>query len=127
VYTSENRQDIASKTMDCVAANQTQCTGRLRTLLRKVSGLPVPCRDVTYQTLWPGIVKILKESLVSDIPAGGGKTTNLFYSVGASLFLNRLDKYPLCWDTSVETGLSLLGSSKNLVSINPTVVNYHQP
>jgi hypothetical protein len=24
VYTSENRQDIASKTMDCVAKNQTQ-------------------------------------------------------------------------------------------------------
>ncbi len=62
VYTSENRQDIASKTMDCVATNQTQCTGRLRTLLRKVSGFPVPSRDVTYQTLWPGVVTILRES-----------------------------------------------------------------
>jgi hypothetical protein len=32
VHERKNRRGIASKTMDCVAANQTQCTGRLRTL-----------------------------------------------------------------------------------------------
>ncbi len=32
---------------------------------------------------WPGILKLFsaRESLVSDIPAGDGKTGNLFYSV----------------------------------------------
>jgi hypothetical protein len=32
---------------------------------------------------WPGIIKffLARESLLSDIPAGDGKTTNLFYSV----------------------------------------------
>jgi hypothetical protein len=34
---------------------------------------------------WPGIIKIFppRESFVSDIPAGDGKTVNLFYSVAA--------------------------------------------
>jgi hypothetical protein len=27
---------------------------------------------------WPGIIKLARESLVSDIPAGEGKTANLF-------------------------------------------------
>ncbi len=42
---------------------------------KKVGGFPVHSRDVTSQTLsaW--------ESLVSDIPAGDGKTANFFYSV----------------------------------------------
>ncbi len=42
------------------------------TLWKKVSGFPVPCRDVTYQSL-PA-----RESFVSDIPAGDGKTANPF-------------------------------------------------
>jgi hypothetical protein len=44
---------------------------------KKVIDFPVPSREVTYQTLpWHG-----RECLVSDIPAGEGKTANLFYSV----------------------------------------------
>jgi hypothetical protein len=46
-----------------------------------VSGFPVSSRDVPYQTL-PGREKLWLfpswESLVSDIPAGDGKTANLF-------------------------------------------------
>jgi hypothetical protein len=52
---------------------------------KKVFGLPVPSREVTNQTL-PGreytlIQFLARESLVSDIPAGDGKTDILFYSV----------------------------------------------
>jgi hypothetical protein len=43
--------------------------------VKKVNDFPVPSRDVTNQTL-PG-----RESLVSDIPAVGGKIANLFHSV----------------------------------------------
>ncbi len=49
--------------------------------VKKVSGFPVPSRDVTYQTL-PGREILLLfppgESLVSDILPGDGKTANLF-------------------------------------------------
>ncbi len=40
--------------------------------VKKFIVFPVPTRDVTNQTL-PG-----RESVVSDIPAGDGKTANLF-------------------------------------------------
>jgi hypothetical protein len=56
---------------------------------KKVSGFPVPNRDVTYQTLpWPGIIKLFPASgEFGDIPAGGpgggGDPAILFcYSVG---------------------------------------------
>ncbi len=48
--------------------------------VKKVSGFPVPSRDVTDKTL-PGREFELfpaRESLVSDIPAGDGKIANLF-------------------------------------------------
>ncbi len=46
-----------------------------------VGGIPVPSRDVTYQTL-PGRAKIIyMESLVSDIPAEVGNVANLFFTV----------------------------------------------
>jgi hypothetical protein len=37
---------------------------------------------------WPGIIKFFpaRESLVSDIPAGEGKTVNIFYSVDGLCF-----------------------------------------
>jgi hypothetical protein len=52
---------------------------------KKVSGFPVPSRDVTYQT-YHLFTKLLnfspaRESLESDILTGDGKTANLFYSV----------------------------------------------
>ncbi len=39
--------------------------------------------DDVYSSPWPGIIKLVPawESLVSDIPAGDGKTANLFCSV----------------------------------------------
>jgi hypothetical protein len=40
--------------------------------VKKVSGFPVPLRDVTYQTL------PVRMSSVSDVPAGDGKIGNLF-------------------------------------------------
>jgi hypothetical protein len=48
-------------------------------------GFPSPERmSLTKNSPWPGIIKLFPalESLVSDIPAGGGKISNLFYSVG---------------------------------------------
>ncbi len=52
--------------------------------VKKVGGFPVPSRDVINQTL-PGqeflIIFPARESLVCDIPAGDGKTANLFNSV----------------------------------------------
>jgi hypothetical protein len=66
------------------------------TIYRKkmVGGIPVPRRDVTYQTL-PGLAKIIKlfpprESLVCDIPAEDGNVTNLFYSVVLSRTLKKV-------------------------------------
>jgi hypothetical protein len=50
---------------------------------KKFSGFPVPSRDVTYQTL-PGQELLIipwRESWVSDILAGNGKTANLFFTV----------------------------------------------
>jgi hypothetical protein len=46
---------------------------------KKVSGFPVPSRDVTNQTPWPGIIYLFhaRESLVIDIPAGDGKIAYL--------------------------------------------------
>jgi hypothetical protein len=49
-----------------------------------VTDFPVPSRYVTNQTLPDGDLSKLfptRESLVSDIPAGDGKISNLFYSV----------------------------------------------
>ncbi len=48
------------------------------TLLKKVSDFLVHSRDVTYQTLPGRELFLTRESLVSDIPAGEGKTANLF-------------------------------------------------
>jgi hypothetical protein len=51
---------------------------------KKVGGFPVPSGDVTYQTLPGGEYFDYSrpgESLVSDVPAGEGKITDLFYSV----------------------------------------------
>jgi hypothetical protein len=41
---------------------------------------------------WPGIIKIVpaRESLVSDIPAGDGKTANLFLQCKALFFWEKL-------------------------------------
>ncbi len=48
---------------------------------KKVCCFPVPSRDVTYvpNSPWAGIIKLFpaRESLVSDTPAGDGKTANL--------------------------------------------------
>jgi hypothetical protein len=65
--------------------------GRVRTenniiyTVKKVSGFPVPSRDVMFQTLpspeYLNYIFLARDSFVSDIPAGDGKTTNLFYSV----------------------------------------------
>jgi hypothetical protein len=52
--------------------------------VKKVNDFPVPRRDVTDQTIpWPEIIKFFpaRENLVSDIPAGDGKSINFFYSV----------------------------------------------
>jgi hypothetical protein len=49
------------------------------TLLKKVSDFPIPSRDATNQTLH-GREKF-NYYLVSDIPAGDEKITNIFYSV----------------------------------------------
>ncbi len=44
---------------------------------------------------WPGIIKLfpVRESLVSDIPAGDGKNDNLFYSVSSLSHLASKDKF----------------------------------
>jgi hypothetical protein len=49
--------------------------------VKKVSDFPFPSRDVTNQSPWPGIIKLLpaRESLVSNIPAWDGNIANLFY------------------------------------------------
>ncbi len=44
------------------------------TVKKRLAHIPLPSRDVTNQTLpWPRIIKLIpaRESLVSDIPAGG--------------------------------------------------------
>ncbi len=46
------------------------------TLLEKVCDIPVPSRDVTYQTLF-----LPRENLVSDIPSGDGNVANLYFTV----------------------------------------------
>jgi hypothetical protein len=48
--------------------------------VKKVSDFLVPSRGVAYQTPWPGKIKLfpVRESLVSDIPAGDRKIVNLF-------------------------------------------------
>jgi hypothetical protein len=57
-------------------------------LLKRVSHFPVPSRDVTDQTL-SGREKTKlfppRKSLVSDIPAGDGKTANSFLQCGLLL------------------------------------------
>jgi hypothetical protein len=57
------------------------------TLYKKVSNFPVPRRDVTHQSPWPGIIKLFpaRVSLVSDIPAGTGKWLTFFFIVCAQL------------------------------------------
>ncbi len=56
--------------------------------VKKVSNFPVPSRNVTNQTLLgqENIITLfpVRDSLFSDIPAGDGKITNLFYSVAPS-------------------------------------------
>ncbi len=39
--------------------------------------------SLTIYSLWAGMIKLFpaRETLVNDIPAGDGKTVNLFYSV----------------------------------------------
>ncbi len=51
--------------------------------VKKASSFPFPSRDVTYQSLWPVIIKLFpgRESFVSDISAGDRKITNLFFTV----------------------------------------------
>jgi len=54
------------------------------TLRKKVSLFLIPRRDVTNQNSpWLGTIRLFqtRESLVSDIPAGGGKLANLFFTV----------------------------------------------
>ncbi len=48
-------------------------------IVKKVSDIPVPGRDVTYQTPWAEIVKLFKarKSLVSDITAGDGNVADV--------------------------------------------------
>jgi hypothetical protein len=50
--------------------------------VKKASNFPDPSQDVTNQTL-PKLFPA-RESLASDIPAGDGKITHLFYSVQAA-------------------------------------------
>ncbi len=65
-----------------------RCLGR-RALLKRVSHFPVPSRDVTDQTL-SGREKTKlfppRKSLISDIPAGDGKTANSFLQCGCAWF-----------------------------------------
>jgi hypothetical protein len=46
--------------------------------VKKVSGFPVPSQDVTLTKLSLAGNNLNRESLVSDIQAGDGKTANLF-------------------------------------------------
>ncbi len=55
---------------------------------KKVSHIPIPSRDVTYQTL--SLLFPPMGSLVSDIPAGDGNVANLFYSVHSYLVCGHL-------------------------------------
>ncbi len=59
--------------------------------VKKVSDIPVPSRDVTYQTL-SGREKLFPprmESVVSDIPAGYGNVDNLFLQWKSKTTYNR--------------------------------------
>ncbi len=47
--------------------------------VKKGSRFSVPSRDVTYQTLPRRELFPVSDSLISDIPAGDGKTENLFF------------------------------------------------
>ncbi len=54
--------------------------------VKKVRGFPVPSRDVIYQTLvGNNLIISARESLVSDITAGDGKTAKLFLQLCPSL------------------------------------------
>jgi hypothetical protein len=57
--------------------------------IKKVVDFPVPNRDVIYQT-FPGLVR---ESLVSDIPAGDGKIANLFLQCMRNCCVKTSHKY----------------------------------
>jgi hypothetical protein len=59
--------------------------------VKKVSGFPVLSRDVTYllNKLFPA-----RESLVSDIQAGDGKTDNLFLQCSPFKMSNLKKLYP---------------------------------
>ncbi len=65
--------------------------------VKKVTDFPLPRRNVTEQTLWPGIIKFFpaRECLVSDILAGDGKIGNfLNSSICQSVFESMQVGYP---------------------------------
>ncbi len=74
----------SSRSVPCtVKKGCTKSVGTLYTV-KEVSDFLVPGRDVTKKTLpGPGIIELFlaRESLVIDIPAGDGKTANLFFTV----------------------------------------------
>ncbi len=69
-YINANKQAQAGSSPRCIT-------------VKKISDVPVRIRDVTYQTLSGrgDLIIPARESLVSDIPAGDGKTDNFFYSL----------------------------------------------
>ncbi len=71
--------------------NARLCIAESRKLhCKKVSGFPVPSQDVTLTKLSLAGNNLNRESLVSDILAGDGKTANLFLTVLAFRFVSRL-------------------------------------
>ncbi len=72
--------------------------------------------------LWPGKIKLFpsRESLVNDIPAGDGKTANLFYSVRAikTATLRRLGlsiiRRNICTEINIKKTCELLFFCSNI-------------
>jgi hypothetical protein len=82
---------------------------QLRYTVKKVYDLPVLSGGHQPNFRWPGIIKIFpaRESLISDVPAGDGKTANLFLQCNRlkllPSFLNFSNKMARpCWWTRME-------------------------
>jgi hypothetical protein len=56
---------------------------------KKRFDVSLPPAGMSLTKPWAGIIKFfpIRESLVSDIPAGDGKNDNLFYSAGSEVSL----------------------------------------
>jgi hypothetical protein len=80
------RRSYSSSSNFRANSGMRQCTVK-----KKVGEFPVPSRDVTTKLSLGGNNDVITElllprgSLVSDIPAGGGKLVNLFFRCGCSV------------------------------------------